>query len=273
MDERQQHEQPRQQEERSILINFVLDKSGSMEPIRTATVAGFNRFLRDQQEEVGSAAMTLTLFDTGFRTVEQASPVAEVRPLDDRTYVPGGGTALYDAIAHTMAITDRYVADHKPDQVLFVIMTDGEENASREFGRQQILEMIEHRQRTADYEFIYLGANQDAYTVGSGMGIGAGRTLDYAASPAMAQETMERVSRNVKAHRRLGEKRLTSHDFFSPELETLGKTSWAEYKADRDRSAQSGVGGGRPADSGASSSRPADGGAGPEDGRVDGQEE
>ncbi len=232
----------KKQEERTILINFVLDKSGSMEIIREATIAGFNRFLLDQQEEGGSGAMTLTLFDTHFETVATALPLAQVRSLDARSYVPGGGTALYDAIGHTMAITDRYVDEHRPDQVLFVIMTDGEENSSREFGRQQIMELIEHRQRTADYEFIYLGANQDAYRVGGGMGIAAGRTLDYAASPVAAQATMERVSWNVKAHRRSGERR-ASRDFFSPEVEALGKTSWAEHKTQRDRDGSAGAGG------------------------------
>ena len=237
----QEHANIKRQEERSILINFVLDKSGSMEVIRDATIAGFNQFLHDQQQEGGSAAMTLTLFDTQFQTVVSALPLAEVRPLDGRSYIPGGSTALYDAIARTMAITDEYVAAHKPDQVLFVIMTDGQENASREFGRRQIMEMIENRQRTADYEFIYLGANQDAYAVGDGIGIRGGRSLDYAASPAETRKTMERVSSNVKAHRRLGEKVLTSHAFFSPELESLGKESWAEHKSKRDQEAAGGA--------------------------------
>jgi uncharacterized protein YegL len=237
MDGRQ--EQSKRQEERAILINFVLDKSGSMEMIRPATVAGFNQFLRDQQREGGSATMTLTLFDTHCRTVVSAMPLAEVRPLNSRSYVPGGGTALYDAIARTMTITDEYVATHKPDQVLFVIMTDGQENASREFDRHSIMEMIEDRQKIADYEFIYLGANQDAYAVGDGLGIRGGRTLDFAASPAAAQATMQRVSWNVRAHRRLGEKKLESHAFFSEELESLGKASWDEHKAERDRDAHS----------------------------------
>jgi hypothetical protein len=232
-------EQDKRQEERSILINFVLDKSGSMEEIREATIAGFNQFLLDQQQEGGSAAMTLTLFDTHFKTVVSGLPLAEVRPLDGRTYAPGGMTALYDAIARTMTITDQYVAANKPDQVLFVIMTDGQENSSREFDRQRIMEMIEDRQRTADYEFIYLGANQDAYSVGDGMGIRGGRTLDYAASPAEALKTMDKLSWNVKAHRRLGEKKLESHEFFSDELESLGKESWEEHKAKRDRDAGS----------------------------------
>jgi hypothetical protein len=238
----EEHTNIKRQEERSILINFVLDKSGSMEVIREATIAGFNQFLRDQQQEGGSAAMTLTLFDSHFHTVVSALPLSQVRPLNGLSYVPGGSTALYDAIARTMAITDEYVAAHKPDQVLFVIMTDGEENASREFDRRQIMEMIEHRQVTADYEFIYLGANQDAYAVGSGIGIQGSRSLGYSASPAAAQATMERVSLNVKSHRRLGEKRLVSSEFFSPEFESLGQESWAEHKARRDQEASGGQG-------------------------------
>jgi hypothetical protein len=86
-----------------------------------------------------------------------------------------------------MSIADRYAAANKPDQVLFVIMTDGEENSSREFDRQQIMAMIEDRQNAAGYEFLYLGANQDSYQVGGGIGIHGGRTLDYAASPAAAR--------------------------------------------------------------------------------------
>jgi len=227
----------RPQEERSILINFVLDKSGSMEAIREATIAGFNEFLRDQQEEGGSAAMTLTLFDTRFKTVVNALPINQVRPLDHRHYLPGGSTALYDAIAHTMGLTDDYVAERKPDQVLFVIMTDGQENASREFGREQIMELIENRQLTSDYEFIYLGANQDSYQVGRSMGIAAGRMLDYDHSPAAARATMEKLSWNVKAHRRSGEKQRLEDELFSAEFEERGRSSYAEYKEKLDRGA------------------------------------
>lgn len=238
------HSDIRPQEERSILINFVLDKSGSMEAIREATIAGFNEFLRDQQEEGGSAAMTLTLFDTRFKTVVSALPISQVRPLDHRHYLPGGGTALYDAIAHTMRVTDDYVAECKPDQVLFVIMTDGQENSSREFGREQIMELIENRQLTADYEFIYLGANQDSYQAGRSMGIAAGRMLDYDHSPAATRATMEKLSWNVKAHRRSGEKQRSGAELFSAEFEERGKSSYAEHKEKLDREAGAGGAGG-----------------------------
>lgn len=212
----------------SILINFVLDKSGSMDVIRSATISGFNEFKNDQARDSGNALLTLTLFDTNFRTVCEAVPVREVSDLDGQTYAPGGMTALYDAIGHTMRITDDYVAAHKPDQVLFVIMTDGQENSSREFSRERILQMIEDRRRLAEYEFIYLGANQDSYAVGRSMGVAPGHSLDYQASPAMTAETMKRVSHNVRGYWRKGEKH--SDEFFTQAYEEDGALEPEEWE-------------------------------------------
>lgn len=205
--------------ERTILINFVLDKSGSMEGLRAATIAGFNEFKNDQAREAGTALMTLTLFDTAFNTVATAVPVADVRDLTSATYAPSGMTALYDAVGHTLKLTDDYVAEHHPDQVLFVIMTDGQENSSREFGRDAIFALIEERQRDAGYEFIYLGANQDSYRSGQAMGIRAGRMLDYDATPDGARVVMARASDNVRAHRRFGEKQ--APEWFAADFEAM----------------------------------------------------
>ena len=215
--------------ERSILINFVLDKSGSMDSIREATISGFNEFKNDQSDEEGQAFFTLTLFDTDFTTVCQAVPVREVPDLDGTTYVPDGMTALYDAIGHTMRITDDFVAANHPDQVVFVIMTDGYENASREFDRDRIFKMIQDRQRDAEYEFIYLGANQDSYHAGEAMGVRGGRMMDYAASPQGSREAFLRASHNVKAHRRMGTKQ--RDEFFSEDVEALGAIPADEWAA------------------------------------------
>ncbi len=204
----------------SILINFVLDKSGSMEPIREATIAGFNEFKNDQAREEGDVRFTLTLFDTTFETVVSAVPLKDVYDLTPDRYVPGGMTALYDAIAHTMRITDDHVAKHRPDQVLFVIMTDGLENASREVDRDALFAMIQDRQSKAHYEFIYLGANQDSFAVGSSIGLRPGRTVDYAATPAATRNTMRHVSHNVRAHRRMAQDQ--SEAMFSAEMDALG---------------------------------------------------
>jgi len=223
----------RDQEARTILINFVLDKSGSMDVIRDATISGFNEFLGDQQREGGEARMTLTLFDTQFHTVASAVPVREISPLDYDTYAPDGMTALYDAIGHTMRITDDYAAKHSPDQVLFVIMTDGQENSSVEFDQRRVFEMIRDRQQNAEYEFIYLGANQDAYAASERIGVAQDRALAWNASPLEARETMRRVSRNVRSYRRDGEKQMASDAFFSDDFEAAGAIEYEEHKRRR----------------------------------------
>ena len=205
---------------RTILINFVLDKSGSMQALRDATISGFNEFKNDQIAEDGEAFFTLTMFDTSFDTLCQAVPVREVPDLDYRSYAPDGMTALYDAIGYTMRIADDFVAAKKPDQVIFVVMTDGEENSSREFTRERIFQMIQDRQTNAGYEFIYLGANQDSYAAGAQMGVRDGRMLDYQHDAAGSKEAWQRASNNVKAHRRHGKQ--ASAQFFSAPMETLG---------------------------------------------------
>jgi len=214
---------------RSILINFVLDKSGSMSSIREATISGFNEFKNDQAAEDGNAFFTLTLFDTLFETVCEAVPIREVPDLDHRSYEPGGMTALYDAIGHTIRVSDDFVAANKPDQVLFVIMTDGEENSSREFTRDRIFQMIQDRQNLASYEFIYLGANQDSYASGHDMGMRDGRMLDYAATEQGSRDAMLRASHNVRAHRRHGKP--ISENYFSEGMDALGAIDAAAWKA------------------------------------------
>jgi hypothetical protein len=217
--------------DRSILINFVLDKSGSMSAIRAATISGFNEFKNDQAREAGTALMTLTLFDTSFSTVATAVPVGDILDLNGKTYYPGGCTALYDAVGHTMKLTDDYVEKHHPDQVLFVIMTDGEENSSQEFSRDRIFGLIEERQRDAGYEFIYLGANQDSYLSGQAMGIRAGRMLDYDATPDAARLVMSRASLNVRAHRRHG---LAQEPvWFTPDFEKMADLEGDELEAQK----------------------------------------
>jgi len=224
------------EEDRTILINFVLDKSGSMGTIRAATISGFNEFKNDQAREGGNAFFTLTLFDTEIGTVCEAVPVREVPDLDPGTYVPDGCTALYDAIGHTMRITDDFVVANKPDQVLFVIMTDGMENASREFGRDTIFKLIQDRQKLNGYEFIYMGANQDAYIAGMEMGMRDGRALTYVASPMEAQDTMRRASHNVRAYRRSGA--VQRDVFFDGATEHLGAIEpevWKQMSKDEKR--------------------------------------
>jgi hypothetical protein len=129
-----------------------------------------------------------------------------------------------------MSITNAYVAAHRPDQVLFVIMTDGQENSSREFGQRAVFDMINERRDNAGYEFIYLGANQDAYAASQGIGISPDRAVSWQATPDGAAETMQRVSRNVRGYRRDGSAQLADGVFFSQEFEAVGAMPYDEYR-------------------------------------------
>ena len=189
-------------EGRSILINFVLDKSGSMDVVRSATIDGFNEFLRTQRANPGEAWLTLTMFDTQFYEVCRGVPLREVPEMEQGNYVPSGCTALYDAVARSIGIADRYLEqlDTRPDQILFVVMTDGLENASREFNQRQVFDMITEREQRG-YEFVYLGANQDAYAVADTVGVTADKTRNWVASDKGARKMHARLNEQVSAYR------------------------------------------------------------------------
>ncbi len=188
----------------TTLISFVLDKSGSMESIREATISGFNEFKHEQARCPGRALFTLTLFDTEVHRVCTAIPIAEVPDLTRASYQPGSCTALYDAVGSTILAVERHlVRTSCIDQVVFVVMTDGLENASHEFDRHRVFEMIAERQARG-YEFVYLGANQDSYAESARMGIRPGRNLDYFASEASVRDTMKRLSARMSDYRGSG---------------------------------------------------------------------
>lgn len=205
---------------KTILINVVLDKSGSMDCIRDATISSFNEFKNDQAREEGDAFMTLTFFDTHTYRFAEAAPVREMPDLTHEVYVPGGCTALYDAIGESMSVTDAFVDANHPDQVLFVIITDGAENSSREFDRDAIFTMIDQRQNEREYEFVFLGANQDSFIAGANIGIRDGRMLDFGHDEVATRSAVSRLNKNVKAYRRYGAKQVP--EMFSDAFESMG---------------------------------------------------
>lgn len=208
-----------------ILISFVLDKSGSMESIRDAAIGGFNAFKKDQADADGEALFSLVQFDEQCHESCWAVPVREVPDLDRETYVTGTVTALYDAVGFTIARVDDYVlaaGANAPEQVLFVILTDGLENASREFDQRQVFEMIRHRQDNG-YEFIYLGANQDSFAASERIGIASGRARNWEVSEAGAAEMMEDLSLNVRAYRARGA--TAAEDWFTDGMREDGRAA------------------------------------------------
>ena len=163
-------------------IIIVLDRSGSMEMVRDDTIGGFNAFIEDQKKAVGEAKITLVQFDDQYLVVYGGQPIQDVPKLTLETFVPRGMTALLDAVGKTINIVGDRLAntteDQRPSLVLFVIITDGHENASKEFKLSQIKDKIKHQTEKYNWEFVFLGADQDAFQAGA-MGVSAGNTFNY----------------------------------------------------------------------------------------------
>ena len=186
-------------------ITFVLDRSGSMSVVRDDTIGGFNTFLNEQKNAQGEAQLTLIQFDDHYDIVYTAQNVKVVAELDATTFVPRGWTALLDAIGRTINDTGARIgamqeAD-RPSKVIFVILTDGAENASKEFTREKINEMIKHQTETYNWDFVFLGANQDAISVGSGLGISAGNSMTYAANAQGTNDAFMSVASSMVSYR------------------------------------------------------------------------
>lgn len=168
----------------NVEIVCVIDRSGSMLSIAQDAIGGFNNFLRNQKALSGEANLTLVLFDNEYQVAVDRGDLQLVKELDCGTFKPRGSTALYDAIGKAInEIGAKLDSDEtKPDKVIFVILTDGEENSSKEFTQEKIAEMIQHQQDKYSWEFIFLAANQDAFAAGHALNIRAHNTANFAAT-------------------------------------------------------------------------------------------
>ena len=163
-------------------IIFLIDKSGSMGRLVDDTIEGFNSFVDGQKDET-KTTLTTVLFDSMCKTIHNGLDVYEVEPMTKEDYIPGGFTAMLDAVGETInTVQKRHddMGDAKPDSVLFVITTDGEENSSRKFTKADIERMIKHQTNGHGWEFIFLGANIDAVKEAESIGISANRAVNYA---------------------------------------------------------------------------------------------
>jgi hypothetical protein len=167
-------------------ITVVMDRSGSMEACRTDAEGGLNQFVEDQKKQGGEALFTLVQFDTEYEFVHKGVPVRDVPRL---TLVPRGSTALLDALGRAIVETgERLTAmpeGDRPGLVVFVILTDGGENASREYTRAKVKEMVEHQQNAYKWKFTYLGANQDAFAEAGSIGIPMAASTGYGVGSTM----------------------------------------------------------------------------------------
>ena len=188
-------------------IYFLLDRTGSMEAMRADVIGGFNGFLESQRREPGAARMTLVQFDTvdPFELLTDALPLEKVRNLSERTYVPRGGTPLFDATASLIShasvrAEQRQMLREPAEDVVFVTFTDGEENSSVRFTRAHVLSLVKAKQ-AAGWTFVFLGAGLDAYAEGGGVGYATGSTQSFAPDGQGARVAFDSVDKGLKAHR------------------------------------------------------------------------
>ena len=210
-------------------ISIVLDRSGSMDSIKKDTIGGFNTFLKAQKEAPGKATLSLIRFDNFYEPVYEMVEIQSVKDLDSSNFVPRGSTALLDAIGQTINDTgaklNAMAEDKKPSKVLFVIITDGEENSSREFTKDQINKMITEQRETWKWEFVFLAATQDAIQTGIDYGIGVRNSMSYQATGKGTQAMYATLNANTTSYRSGAKADMSFTDADKDILSSIGDTN------------------------------------------------
>ncbi len=181
-------------------IVCILDRSGSMADIAGDTIGGFNAFVKRQQDEVGKARISLVLFDNEVTKPFSHVAVESAPVLDEEVYYPRGSTALLDALGRTLEQTRSAIEamhpDERPEEVVVLVMTDGYENASREYDARTVRRMVELRQADG-WEFVFIGADINAAQVAESMGMAHGSATQSTKTTGGTAEAYYRMSRAV----------------------------------------------------------------------------
>ena len=187
---------------------FILDKSGSMSGLEKDTIGGFNSMLDQQRKVDGECVITTVLFDNRYELLHDRIDIRAVQPITGKEYFVGGSTALLDAIGKTIhkigAVQKNTTEDYRAEKVMFVIITDGEENASRCYSSMQIRQMIQRQKERYGWEFIFLGANIDAVETAGRFGIDADRAVDYVPDGEGTELNFRMMSQTVATFRECG---------------------------------------------------------------------
>ena len=184
---------------------FILDRSGSMAGLEADTIGGYNAMLKKQQKASGEAIVTTVLFDHQYELLHDRINVKGISLLTEKDYEVGGTTALLDAIGFTIQkivnVQRRTRMEEQAEKVLFVITTDGMENASREFTAEKIRKMVHHQKEHYGWGFLFLGANIDAISTAAQFGIDEDFAVDYHADDVGTQLNYEAVNEAVSSLR------------------------------------------------------------------------
>ena len=188
-------------------ITVILDRTGSMESIRDDIIGGFNAFLEEQQKLPGKATMTLVQFDSQdpYEIICRFSPVSKVPKLDRNVYVPRASTPLLDAIGRGINDLEASLGSiddtSQPAKVVLAIVTDGQENASREFNRAQIVKMIEEKTKKNDWQFVFLSSDLAAIRDAESYGIARDANLPYVKDAKGTRDAWAALSCNTAEYR------------------------------------------------------------------------
>ena len=186
-------------------IVFILDRSGSMSGLERDTIEGFNSMIQKQKKEAGDALISTVLFDNVSEVIHDRVPLQKIRPMTGRDYSVRGCTALLDAIGgavHHIGNVHKYARNEDvPEHTLFVITTDGMENASCHYDCDTVRKMIERQKEKYGWEFLFLGANIDAVETAKHFGIGADRAVNYHSDSRGTRLNYEVLSDAVSAVR------------------------------------------------------------------------
>ena len=187
-------------------VVFILDRSGSMSGLESDTIGGFNSMIEKQTKEEGEALVSTVLFDDVSEVLYDRIPVKKVEPMNDRQYYVRGCTALLDAVGgaiHHISNVHKYAREEdRPEKTLFIITTDGMENASRRYSYDKVKKMVEEAKKKHGWEFLFLGANIDAIEVAGRFGIDADRAVNYECDSAGTELNFRALASAVSAVRR-----------------------------------------------------------------------
>lgn len=184
---------------------FILDRSGSMGGLESDTIGGYNAMLSKQKNQSGRAKVTTVLFDDEYELIHERLDIEKVEPITEKQYFVRGTTALLDAIGRTLSlmisISKTVNKDAKSNKVIFVITTDGMENASVEYSYKKIKKMIEYQKEKYGWEFIFLGANIDAIDTAQRFGINKDMATNFKADSQGVSLNYEVVSEALTCFR------------------------------------------------------------------------
>jgi uncharacterized protein YegL len=189
-------------------IVTILDRSGSMASLTNDTIGGYNNFIEEQKKVPGEANVTTVLFDDEYTVLHDRVDIKKISPITSNEYFARGTTALFDAVGKTINTIGAKLSaineENRPSKVIVLIITDGEENSSKEFNKEQIKQMVETQQNTFNWKFLFFGANIDSFTAAGSIGIHRNMTVDFSATDIGLKSTYNAMAVATTAYRNTG---------------------------------------------------------------------